>query len=74
MVTRHQTESVLTMWRHVLAIYLLIALVTEAILVRLNVAWMRSSDGGRGRWDATDIAGTIVLAVLWPISLLLLLT
>jgi hypothetical protein len=35
---------------------------------------MRSSDGGRGRWDATDIAGTIVLAMLWPVGLLLLLT
>jgi hypothetical protein len=63
-----------TMWRHVLAIYLLIAFAAEAVLVRLNVASMRSSDGRSGRWDATDIAGTIVLAMLWPISLLLLLT
>jgi hypothetical protein len=62
------------MWRHALAIYVLIALATEAIVVRLNVALMRSSDGGRGRWDATDIAGTIVLAMLWPVGLLLLLT
>ena len=72
--SRHQTESVVTMWRHVLAIYLLIALATEAVVVRLNVVLMRSSDGRRGRWDATDIAGTIVLAMLWPVSLLLLLT
>jgi hypothetical protein len=62
------------MWRHALAIYVLIALATEAVVVRLNVALMRSSDGGRGRWDATDIAGTIVLAMLWPVGLLLLLT
>jgi len=62
------------MWHHVLAIYLLIALATEAVVVRLNVFLMRSSDGRSGRWDATDIAGTIVLAMLWPISLLLLLT
>ena len=72
--SRHQTESVVTVWRHVLAIYLLIALATEAIVVRLNIALMRSSDGRRGRWDAEDVAGTIVLAMLWPISLLLLLT
>ena len=31
------------MWRHVLAIYLLIALATEAIVVRLNLALMRST-------------------------------
>ena len=62
------------MWRHVLAIYLLIALATEAIMVRLNVSLMRSSDGRHGRWDAMDIVGTIVLAMLWPVSLLLLLT
>ena len=74
MVTRHQTESVVIMWRHVLAIYLLIALATEAVVVRLNIALMRSRDGRPGRWDATDVAGTIVLAMLWPISLLLLLT
>ncbi len=62
------------MWRHLLAIYLLIALATEAVVAPLNVFLMRSSDGRRGRWDLTDIAGTIVLAMLWPISLLLLLT
>ena len=62
------------MWRHVLAIYLLIALAVEAVVVRLNITLMRSSDGRRGRWDATDFTGTIVLAMLWPISLLLLLT
>jgi hypothetical protein len=68
------TESVLTMWRHVLAIYLLIALATETVVVRLNVCLMRSSDGRHGRWDAADVAGTIVLAMLWPVSRLLLLT
>ena len=62
------------MWQHVLAIYLLIALATEAVVVRLNIALMRSSDRRLGRWDAADVAGTIVLAMLWPISLLLLLT
>jgi hypothetical protein len=44
-----------------LAIYLLIAVAAEAVLVRLNVTLVRSRDGRRGRWDATDIAGTIVL-------------
>ena len=62
------------MWRHALAIYLLIALATEAVVVRLNVALMRSSDGRPGRWDAADVAGTAVLAMLWPIGLVLLLT
>ena len=62
------------MWRHALAIYLLIAFATEAVVVRLNVALMRSSDGRPGRWDAADVAGTVVLATLWPISLVLLLT
>ncbi len=71
---RRQTESVVTMWRHILAIYLLVALATEAMVVRLNVALMRARDGRRGRWDATDVAGTIVLAMLWPISFFLLLT
>ena len=51
-----------------LPIYLLIAVAAEAVLVRLNLFLMRSSDGRRGRWDATDIAGTIVLAMLWPVS------
>ena len=60
------------MWRHVLAICLLIALATEAVVVRLNVTLMRSSDGLPGRWAGADVAGTIVLAILWPISLLLL--
>ena len=72
--SRHQTESVVTMWRHVLAIYLLIALATEAVVIRLNIFLMRSSVGRHGRWDAADVAGTIVLAMLWPVSLLLLLT
>ena len=36
--TRAIRLSVVTMWRHVLAIYLLIALATEAVVVRLNVA------------------------------------
>ena len=62
------------MWRHVLAIHLLIAVAAEAVLLRLNVTLMRSSDGRPGRWEAADVAGTIVLAMLWPISLLLLLT
>ena len=62
------------MWRHVLAIYLLIAVAAEAVVVRLNFFLMRSSDGRRGRWDATDFAGAIVLAMLWPVSLFLLLT
>jgi hypothetical protein len=62
------------MWRDALAIYLLIAVAAEAVVVRLNVALMRSSDGRPGRWDAADIAGTVVLAMLWPISLVLLLT
>jgi hypothetical protein len=35
---------------------------------------MRSSDGRPGRWDAADVAGAVVLAMLWPISLVLLLT
>ncbi|MGA9014163.1 MAG: hypothetical protein WB509_16850 [Acetobacteraceae bacterium] len=62
------------MWHYALAIYLLIAFATEVVVVRLNVALMRSSDGRRGRWDAADVAGTVVLAALWPISLVLLLT
>jgi hypothetical protein len=62
------------MWRHVLAIYLLIALATEAVVIRLNIFLMRSSVGRHGRWDAADVAGTIVLAMLWPVSFLLLLT
>ena len=62
------------MWHHALAIYLLIALGNEAVVVRLNIALMRSSDGRPGRWDAADVAGTVVLAMLWPISLVLLLT
>jgi hypothetical protein len=62
------------MWLHVVAIYLLIALATEAVVIRLNVFLMRSSEGRHGRWDAADVAGTIVLAMLWPVSLLLLLT
>jgi hypothetical protein len=62
------------MWHHVFAIYLLIALATEAVVVRLNVALMRSSDGRPGRWEVADVAGTVVLAMLWPISLVLLLT
>jgi hypothetical protein len=45
----------------------------EAVLVRLNVTLMRSSDGRPGRWDAADFAGTVVLAMLWPITLVLLL-
>ena len=36
------------MWHHALAIYLLIAFATEAVVVRLNVALMRSSDGRPG--------------------------
>ena len=62
------------MWHHALAIYLLVALATEAVVVRLNVTLMRSSYGRPGRWDAADVAGTIVLAMLWPISLVLLAT
>ena len=62
------------MWRHVLVTYLLIAFAAEVVLVRLNVALMRACGGRHGRWDAMDIAGTIVLAMLWPVSLLLLLT
>ena len=61
------------MWRHALTIYLLIAFAAEAVMVRLNVALMRSSDGRPGRWDAADVAGTVVLAMLWPVSLVLLL-
>ncbi len=62
------------MWRDATAIYLLIAVAAEAVVVRLNIALMRSNDGRPGRWDAADIAGTVVLAMLWPISLVLLLT
>jgi hypothetical protein len=61
------------MWRDGLAVYLLIALATEAVVVRLNFFLMRSSDGRPGQWDAADVAGTVVLAALWPISLVLLL-
>ena len=35
------------MRRHVLAIYLLIAFAAEAVVVRLNLFLMRSSDGRR---------------------------
>jgi hypothetical protein len=70
----HQIGCVLTMGRHAIAIYLLVAFAAEAVLVRLNVALMRSSDGRRGRCDPTDFGGTVVLALLWPISFLLLLT
>ncbi len=62
------------MWLHALTIYLLIAIAAEAVMVRLNVALMRSSDGRPGQWDAADVAGTVVLAMLWPVSLVLLLT
>jgi hypothetical protein len=60
------------MWR-ALEVYLLITFAMEAVLVRLNVALMRSSDGRPGRWDAADFAGTVILAMLWPITLVLLL-
>ena len=60
-------------WFYGLAIYLLIALVTEFVVVRLNLATMHTTTHGPGRWDAEDVAWTIVLAALWPISLGLLL-
>jgi hypothetical protein len=58
---------------YALTIYLLIALIAEFVMVRLNVATMRTPANVPGRWDAEDVAWTIVLAALWPVSLGLLL-
>jgi hypothetical protein len=62
-----------TNWLHALAIYLLTALIAEFVVVRMNLATMRTTTHGPGRWDAEDVAWTIVLAALWPVSLGLLL-
>jgi hypothetical protein len=60
-------------WLHALGIYLLVALFAEFVVVRWNLATMRTTTHGPGRWDVEDVAWTIVLAALWPVSLGLLL-
>ena len=60
------------MWPYAVAAYLVIAFLTGAFVVRLNIALMRDLEGRPGRWDAEDVGWTIILAALWPVSLVLL--
>jgi hypothetical protein len=60
-------------WRYALLIYGLIALITEAYLVRLSVAMMRTAADTPGRWDIEDVVWTVMMATVWPVSICLLL-
>ena len=60
------------MWPYAVAAYLVIVLLTAAFMVRLNIALMRDLEGRLGRWDTEDVGWIIILAALWPVSLVLL--